>query len=281
MTPTGLTELYGVIGSPIGHSLSPVMFNAAFDDQQLNKTYLAFDIEADAVPQAIRAMRVLPICGLSVTMPLKAVVVDHLDSLSPTAQRLGAVNCIVNDDGQLIGHSTDGAGLVDTLRVDEGVDPAGKTCVVLGAGGAARAAVLALAEAGAQSVVVVNRTLQRAEAAAALAGSAGRVGNVSDVQSADLVIQATPVGMSGNSGNVLGVQSDCFHVDQVVFDMIYEPAMTPLMEMARERGARSVGGLGMLVHQGAQAFRLFTGLDAPVERMKFAAHQALARRGKS
>jgi shikimate dehydrogenase len=166
----------GVIGSPIRHSLSPVLHNAAFRALDLDWAFLAFEVTAGDGAAAVHGARALGIEGLSVTMPHKADVIPALDKLSPTAEKLGAVNTITRQGGALLGLSTDGPGFLDALRLDEGFDPAGRRCVVFGAGGAARAVVLALAEAGAAQVTVVNRTAERAREAVALAGAVGRVG---------------------------------------------------------------------------------------------------------
>jgi shikimate dehydrogenase len=183
----------------------------------------------------------------------------------------------------LVGHNTDGDGFVDALRSDEGVDPSGRRCVVLGAGGAARAVSRALGLAGAKEVVVVNRTPERGAAAAALAGPAGRTGEAHEAADADIVVNATPVGM----GNVVTpdgervlfpIDPGFVHAGQVVVDLIYEPALTPLLEAARRRGAVAVNGVGMLIHQAAHAFRLWTGEDPPLEAMSAAAIAELSGR---
>jgi shikimate dehydrogenase len=183
----------------------------------------------------------------------------------------------------LEGDNTDGTGLVDALRSDEGFDPGGRRCLVVGAGGAARAAIRALAEAGAREVVVVNRTPHRAETAAALASPVGRVGAPGDAAGADLVVNATPMGM-GLSGVPGTPGEDELPLDpahlgpgQLVVDLIYHPPVTRFVELARARGAAAVNGLGMLVHQAARAFRLWTGEDPPLPVLSAAAVAALAR----
>jgi shikimate dehydrogenase len=173
-------------------------------------------------------------------------------------------------EGTLVGDSTDGEGLLAALARGAGFDPRAKRCVVIGAGGAARAVILALAEAGATEVVVVNRTAARAEIGAALAGEAGRVGSGADVASAELIVQATPVGMAAgdrSGGDDLPLDPDALHAGQVVADLVYYPLETPLLAAARTRGALTVGGIGMLVHQAALALQRWTGLEVPVEAM--------------
>lgn len=262
----------GVIGDPIRHSRSPTIFNAAFGAAGLDWAYVAFEVPAGSGAAAAEAMRVLGLVGLSVTMPHKEEVIAALDALDPVAERLGAVNCIERSDGRLIGHNTDGAGFVSALRA-EGFSPEGSRCVVLGAGGAARAVVLALHTAGAEDVVVVNRTAARALQAASLAGDRGRTSSPSELASelagADLLVNATPLGM-GPEG-VSPVEPEIMHEGLFVSDLIYHPDPSPLMVAAGSAGAACSGGLGMLVGQAAEAFRIWTGLEPPLEEMSAAA----------
>ena len=275
MAPTGTTRVAGVIGDPVRHSLSPVIHNAAFAETELDWVFVAFEVCEGDAPAAIAGARAMGIDGLSVTMPHKASVMAALDRLSPVATRLGAVNCIVREGTELVGHSTDGAGLVDALAYDEGFSPEGKQCVVIGAGGAARAVVLALADAGANEVVVINRTRENAELAAALAGKSGRVGTEADARAAELVINATPLGMVGTPAGP-AIDPTLFHSNQLVVDLVYAPPITPTIQAARAAGAHAVGGLGMLVHQAAHAFTLWTGHEAPLPAMSAAAMATLA-----
>jgi shikimate dehydrogenase len=205
-------------------------------------------------------------------MPHKADVAAALDGVSATAGRLGAVNTVAWRSGALVGENTDGDGFLDALRLDEGFEPEGRRCLVIGAGGAARAVVLALGNAGAAEIVVVNRSPDRAAVAAALS-PAGRVGVPADAGEADLVVNATPVGM-GDDG---GLSIDAAHLGsgQLVVDLVYRPAITPLVDAARAAGAVATNGLGMLIHQAAHAFRLWTGEDPPLEAMSGAALAAL------
>jgi shikimate dehydrogenase len=270
---SGHTRLAAVIGDPIRHSLSPAIFNAAFAEVGLDWAYLAFEVAPDATAGALDAVRVLGIAGLSVTMPHKSATASMVDELSDAARRLGAVNCVVLDGRRLVGHNTDGAGFVASLVHDAGFDPAGRRCVVLGAGGAARAVVLALATSGAADVVVVNRTPDRAASTAALAGAVGRVGTVDDLAAAGLAVNATSVGMGGEG---CPVDPDRLDPRHLVADLVYHPVVTPLLDGARSRGASVLDGVGMLVRQGAIAFELWTGRPAPVEAMSAAARAALA-----
>jgi shikimate dehydrogenase len=275
LSATGRTTVAAVIGDPVRHSRSPQIFNAAFAVTGLDWVYVALEVRACQVPAALEGMRALGLAGMSVTMPHKATVADHLaagsasgDQLSAQAARLRAVNCVLNQDGTLIGHNTDGSGFVASLRADAAYDPSGRSCAVIGAGGAARSLVLALAEAGASAVTVVNRSPEAAHEAAALAGAVGRVAGADEaahaVGSADLVVNATPVGMDGTS---LPFDPAWLNGDQLVADIIVEPVETPLLRAAAERGARTVGGLGMLVRQAAVAFEIWTGRPAPTDAM--------------
>lgn len=274
MRISGATRVAGVIGDPVRHSLSPVIHNAAFAEAGLDWVFVAFEVVDGEAARAVGGARALGIDGLSVTMPHKATVIEALDRLTPTATKLGAVNAIVREGTEFVGHSTDGAGLVDALAYDEGFNPEGKSCVVIGAGGAARAVILSLANAGASDVVVINRTASKADLAATLAGKAGRVGVEEDVRAADLVVNATPLGMTGYEHSA--VDPTLFHSNQLVVDLVYAPPITPTIQAARAAGAHAVGGLGMLVHQAAHAFTLWTGQEAPLPAMSAAAMAALA-----
>lgn len=269
---SGTTRLAGVIGTPIRHSLSPAIFNAAFTATDLDWAYLAFDVAAGDAPRALDAMRVFDMGGLSVTMPHKDSVAASVDACTPEAAALRAVNCVVATGDGLLGENTDGPGFLDALRVESGFDPEGARTLVFGAGGAARAIVLALARAGASEVVVVNRTPARAEAAAALAEGAGRVGRARDVAEVGLVVNATSVGMADGA---MPFDPATLTSGQVVADVVYHPSPTPLVAASRARGLVAVDGVGMLVHQAGHAFRLWTGVDAPIAAMTAAVRAKL------
>ena len=263
-----------MIGDPIGHSLSPVLHNAAFRALDLDWVYLACEVPDGQAGAAVEGMRALGLDGLSVTKPHKTVVAGLVDKLSPAAEILEAVNTVVRSGAVLVGENTDGQGLIDALRLDQGFDPAGRRCLVRGAGGAGRAVILALGGAGAAEVVVVaGRSAQKAAAGAALAGPAGRVGSIEEAAEADLIVNATILGMAGEPAEAV-VDPALLHPGQLLVDLVYP--VTPLVEAARRRGATAVNGLGMLVHQAAHAFRLWTGEDPPLEVMSAAALAALA-----
>ena len=254
------TRVAGVIGSPVQHSLSPTLHNAAFAQLGLDWVYVAFEVVRGHAPAAIDAMRVLGLAGLSVTMPHKEAVAGAVDALHPVATLLRSVNTVVvQPDGSLIGHSTDGDGFVASLAA-AGVSVADRAVCVLGGGGAARAICHALARAGAARVVVVNRTPAAADVAAALAVSKGvaigSVGVISDVAAADIVVNTTSIGMGSTE---MPCDPALLRADQVVADIVYHPRETELLRAARALGAVTVGGLGMLVHQAALQQQLWHG----------------------
>lgn len=261
--PSGDTKVAGVIGDPVRHSLSPALHNAGFAHLGLDWTYVAFEVPAGGGAGAVAAMRALGIDGLSVTMPLKAEVAEACDELSPAAAMLGAVNCVRRSGDRLIGENTDGAGFLRSLRSQAGIVPAGLHAVVLGAGGAARAVIVALAAAGA-SVTVVNRSPDAAERAAASASNVA-VGDLAAVRDADVVVNATPLGMA--DGDPLPVDPALVRRGQVVADLVYRPARTPLLDAAARAGATTLNGVGMLLFQAAEQFKMWTGHDAPVDVM--------------
>jgi len=262
---SGATEVAGVIGSPIRHSLSPVLFNAAFAELGLDWAFLAFEVAPGGVEGAMAGFRALGLRGLSVTMPHKSAMAGLADRLTPAAGRLEAVNSVYWSGSEVVGDSTDGAGFLDSLAA-EGVDPAGMACAVLGAGGAARAVVLALAAAGAAEVVVINRSPEAARRAAALAGGLARTGPPEEATRAALVVNATPLGMGGDPR--MALDPALLRAGQVVVDLVYHPLTTPFLAAAAERGARPIGGLGMLVHQAGHQLRAWTGLDPPLSAME-------------
>lgn len=278
-----------LIGSPVGHSLSPVIHNAAFGAAGQDWTYVAFDVPAGRADEALAAMTVLGLGGLSVTTPHKEQVADSVDVLDPAASALRSVNTVAVDDaGRLVGHSTDGDGFVASLAA-AGIDVVGRRVVILGAGAAARSVVDALGRADAADVVIVNRTSNRARAAAMLAPMARVSESVSDdISGADIVVNATSVGFGAGAGAGAGAGLDALPLDRswlrpehVVADLVYHPLDTALLQAARAVGARALDGLGMLVHQAALQQRLWTGELPDVAVMRAAAEAELIRRAAS
>ena len=271
------TRVAAVIGCPVGHSLSPALHNAGFAAGGIDWVYTAFEVAPGAAGGALEAMRVLGFGGLSVTMPHKEAVADLVDELDPAAAALQSVNTVVPiADGRLKGYSTDGAGFVASL-MSQGVDVAGKRIVVLGAGGAARAIIDALARADAANITVVNRSPARAQAAAELAGGVGAVGASSSITDCDIVVNATSVGMGTAE---LPCDVGLLQPAHVVADIVYHPRCTALLAAAQQRGARTVDGLGMLVHQAVLQQQLWTGTTPDPTVMQAAAERELAARGQ-
>ncbi len=271
------SRICGVIGDPIGHSMSPVMHNAAFDKLGLNYLYVPFRVKKEELVKAIAGMRALNIRGLNVTIPHKVAVIPLLDELDPLAQRIGAVNTIVNDDGALTGYNTDATGFLQAL-LERKNEPRGKNVVILGAGGASRAISFILAERGAH-LVILNRLLEL-DWAEELASRISQVfkkevealelneENLAKVlEKADILVNATSVGMKPNSDET-PVSPDLLKPSLTVFDIVYNPLKTRLLREAEAAGAETISGVDMLVWQGALAFELWTGVKAPVKLMK-------------
>lgn len=277
---TSRTGLLGVIGYPVEHSSSPAMHNAALARTGLDFAYLPFAVPPDRVAEVPVAMRTLGIRGLNVTVPHKVAVMEGLDEISEEARAIGAVNTIANRDGHLTGYNTDAEGVIASLRADGGLDVLPEAVALLGAGGAARAILYALLQGEEVKVItLLNRTLDKAEALAAdLDPGSRRVrvgtpGTGAAIREAGLLINATSVGMHpGPEASPLPDPS-VLHDRLTVLDIVYKPRRTRLLAQSEEAGAATVDGLGMLVHQGARAFEIWTGVAPPVEVMK----QALLR----
>jgi shikimate dehydrogenase len=283
MAPTARPagQLAALIGSPVAHSLSPVIHRAAFEAAGVDWSYVAFDVAEGRGADALAAMRLLGFGGLSVTMPHKETIARSVDRLDPAARALGSVNTVSWEGDELVGWSTDGAGFVASLA-DVGVSVDGARVAVIGAGGAARSLIDALARAGSPDITVLNRSADRAEAAAALAPAAS-VGIVSDIARADIVVNATSVGMGIDPASASDVDLPCepelLHDGQVVADLVYHPLETAWMRRVADRGARVVDGLGMLVHQAGLQQQIWLGADAVIDTaaMRAAAERALGR----
>ncbi len=290
-TISGKTNSVGVIGWPVSHSVSPAMHNAAFAALGLDWCYLPLPVPtdpADSIGEAVRGLRALGLRGANVTVPHKQAVMPHLDWLTPAAQAIGAVNTIrVEEDGQLSGDNTDARGFVADLR-DHGVEVAGKRALVLGAGGSARAIVYGLAEAGCLSITVLNRTVDKAHELAQgirevfpfcrLSGHAMPDEIAVLAQEAQLIVNCTSLGMTPKTEGLPWDEAVAFRPDQVVYDLVYNPPQTRLLAKAATDGAQAIGGLGMLIWQGAIAFERWTGQLPPVDVMRTAAKAVFAKR---
>ena len=283
---TGHTELIGLMAYPIRHSSSPAMQNEAFAKLGYDYAYLAFEVGADEIEDAVKAIRTLKMRGSNVSMPNKTLVGQYLDELSPAAKIIGAVNTIVNEDGKLVGHITDGIGFVRNLK-EHGVDVKGKKMVVLGAGGAATALTVQCALDGAASIAIFNPDdpfLDRAKGTAEKLAKEVPDCKVSvyclddqdklreEIANADILANGTLAGMKPHDDITL-VDKSMFHKDLVVADCVYNPAETKMVKEAKEAGVKlAVGGKGMLLWQGAESYKLYTGLEMPTdEYQKFQA----------
>ncbi len=281
----GPVQVCALIGDPVAHSVSPAMHNAAFRAVGLDWVYVPLRVEAAHLREAVSGLKALNFAGFNVTIPHKVSVIPHLDDLDTLAENLGAVNTVVNQDGYLKGHNTDASGFLRALE-GEGFSPAKKKVVMLGAGGAARAASFVLADKGA-SLTILNRHPRGAEdLSARLSGTFRRdirafeltSGNLREsLVGADLLVNTTSLGMAPEL-DFSPVPRYLLKKKLVVFDIIYNPLRTRLMREAAEKGAKVIGGLEMLVQQGAVAFELWTGRPAPVDIMRSAAQGALNAR---
>jgi len=271
------TRLCGIIGDPIEHIMSPVMHNAAFEKMKIDYFYVLFRVKREQLAKAIEDMRALNIRGLNVTIPHKVAIIPFLDKLDPLAEKIGAVNTVVNDEGILTGYNTDATGFLQAL-LERGIEPKGKNIVILGAGGASRAISFILAERG-SNLVILNRLLEL-DWAEELASKLSKIftkevealelneTNLAEVlEKADILINATRVGMTPNIDETL-VPFNLLKPSLVVFDIVYNPIKTRLLREAEQAGAETISGIDMLVYQGALAFEKWTGLKAPIELMR-------------
>lgn len=279
---TGRTGLLGLIGTPVGHSGSPAMYNYSFQKLGLDYAYLAFDIKLEEVPKAVEAMKTLKMRGCNVTMPCKNEAAKYMDELSPAARIIGAVNTIVNDDGKLTGHITDGEGFVNNLR-DHGIEIPGKKLTICGGGGAATAIQVQCALEGAREISIFNikdsffeRTLQTAEkirkekpdCVVSVYDIADTEKMREEAASSDIFVNATIVGMKPLDEESIVKDTSIFRPELIVCDAVYNPKETKMLREAKEQGCTCIGGQGMLVWQGASAFKLYTGQEMPVEEVK-------------
>ena len=269
---TGKTTVAGIIGSPVAHSLSPVMQNAAFAALGLDWVYVPFPVSRERLPQAVAGLAALGVAGFNVTIPHKVAIMPLLDRISPEAALIGAVNTVALKDGELVGYNTDGIGFLAALAREFGFDPAGSSVLVLGAGGAARGALAALGSADAARIDLANRS--GAPAAELVASLGPRLPGLALTAEPlellrypgylarfDLIVNTTCVGMAGDAFPGLALSGE--RPGQLVYDMVYAPPVTPLLTQARGRGLRAANGLGMLVAQGEAGFAIWTGRSAP------------------
>jgi len=279
----GNTRLVGIIGHPLGHTLSPTIHNAAFDYMGLNWFYVPLLVQPGSLPAAIDGIRALGLAGVNVTMPFKTEVLPLLDEVAMFAESVGAINTILLDKGKLIGYNTDGRGFYTALVRDLGFEVKGRKILVLGAGGASRSVTVSLALAGCASIIIVNRSPEHSEQLADIIHRSAPEVDVTlfspdddydlVVADSDVIINATP--LTTFSGSALRIPVAMLNKNQLVCDLNYSLYQPPLLQEAEARGAQVMDGKGMLLYQAAAAFEIWTGLEAPVEVMRVALIKAL------
>jgi len=274
------TKLIGLLGHPVKHSKSPQMHNHMFRLMGLNNSYLAFDVEINDLAKAIAGIRGLQLKGCNVTIPHKVDVMKYLDEVSEEADQIGAVNTIVNDHGKLIGYNTDGEGYVRSLIEEAGIDPNGKSVLILGAGGAARAISYTFFQYGIKQLFIINRNRDKAEILKQKLDSTYKINicSVEDLKDlldkVDIIVNTTSIGMHPNIGETL-IKKEWIKASHLVSDIIYNPLETQLLKDAKEQGATTHSGLGMFVYQGVIAFEKWTGMSPDPTEMKKAVLEAL------
>lgn len=279
---TGHTRLTALLGSPVAHSISPLMHNEAFQLLDLDYTYLCFEVNEETLPAAVDGLKACGIRGFNLTMPNKNKIVELLDELSPAARLIGAVNTVVNDDGHLTGYNTDGVGYMQAVK-DAGYDITGKTITIMGAGGAATAICAQAALDGVEKIHIFaretsrfwDRTQKLAEninstlpCKAVLHENKNTAALAQAISESALLLNATSVGMAPNTEGTIIEDTSLYHPDLIVSDVIYNPRETRFLKEAKEAGCRTFNGMYMLLYQGAEAFRLWTGKEMPVKEIK-------------
>jgi len=281
---SGKTAIYGIFGHPVKHTFSPGMHNTAFKILRLDACYVPFDVAPSALGDAVKAVRALGVRGLNITVPHKEQVIPYLDSLSEEARLVGAVNTIEVLEGKLVGHNTDGRGFLRSLKQDARFTYKNKTFLIIGSGGAARAVGFSLAISGAAKLFLFDIDQRKAGSLAGdirkRAGADARAISGKDLaeaaRAADCIINATPLGLK--STDQLPIPRDLIQKRHLVCDLVYNPPKTPLLQLAKQKGARCLPGIGMLLYQGVIAFEIWTGEKAPQNHMKAALQKQLRER---
>ena len=278
MPITGATRLAALLGSPVEHSQSPFIHNTAFQQLQLPFTYLAFDVPPENLKEAVEGLKALKAIGFNLTMPHKETVIPLLDELSQEAAIIGAVNTVKVEGERLTGHNTDGKGFLLSLH-DVGFSAVGKKAVIAGSGGAARSVALALAQEKVDQLVLLNRSLHRAEEIALMLREAtpkikvtvaelNQENMKAELKDAALLVNSTPLGMDENSNESIVADASILKPPLLVYDLLYHPPRTHLMKQAEAQGCTTLNGLSMLLWQAALAFEIWTGVPMPVEHVK-------------
>lgn len=278
MKVTGYTKVLGIFGYPVEHSLSPLMQNAAIEAMGLNYIYIPFEIHPEELETAVKGIRSLGISGVNVTVPHKEAVMKFLDEITEEASLIGSVNTIENKNGRLIGHNTDSRGYIRSLREDAGFDPKGKRALIIGAGGAARGIAFGLFLEGVSEIIIANRTIEKAEEIKINITERDRHKSIQIktahlsylkepqiLSSVDLIVNTTSMGLEGRAPDV-DFASTSPHV--LISDIAYKPPITSFLKKAQDAGRKTLGGLGMLLYQGAISFEIWTSNKAPVDVMK-------------
>ena len=284
-----MTKRLGIIGYPIDHSISPIFQQAALDYIGIDAIYEKWEVTPEKVGDFVNQLRAPDSLGINVTLPYKRAVIPFLDEVDEWATSAGAVNTIVNQGGHLSGHNTDGPGFLQALLNETGYDPKGTSALILGAGGAARGILLALVRGGVESIVIANRTLERAGELSRLSydnGVASEAISISGdalneaANSADLIVNCTSLGMS-HGPDELGSPMSAAQIPgtAIVNDLVYTPMLTPMLKEAAKAGATALGGLHMLIYQGVLSFKMWTGQDPPVDVMLDVATKEMISRG--
>lgn len=279
-----MTQSVGIIGNPLAHSISPVFQQAAFDYLKLPVKYKIWKTSSSEFQQSIQNLRSIECLGANITIPYKEEVLKHLDGLDSKAKSIGAVNTIVKKNNKLIGYNTDAFGFIKSIQANSSFSFKGKRALIIGAGGAARAAAFSIIDEGINSLAIANRTIQRAD------DLADDISEVIDVEtlalkspsfeelvgSSNLIINSSSVGMAHTNTNSQSlIKADWISPGSLVFDMVYNPITTPLISEARKAGVETISGLSMLIYQGAASFNLWTNREAPIQIMTVAAKEAL------
>jgi len=271
------TKWIGLVGNPLGHSMSPIMHNSVYPEMGLDWLYMPMEVKNDQIKDLLTGMRQMPFIGCNVTIPAKVAIMKYLDELDPLAEKIGAVNTLLFDKHRAIGFNTDGEGFVKDLERSKGIHCKGETFLIIGAGGAARAIGMTLATRGAKKIWIANRTRKKADALAQAIND--NIGPCSEsvglkdqelkkiINKTQVLINTTSVGLYPHVEN-LPIEASFIRPHLMVVDIIYNPMETKLLKLAANKGCETLNGVGMFVNQGAEAIQIWSGLQAPVEKMK-------------
>jgi len=282
--PTVTTKLVILLGNPLGHSISPQMHNSVFEKLGMDYCYMPVEVKSENLKNVFSGLSRMNVAGFNVTIPHKIPIMEHLDELDPLAATIGAVNTICVKDGKTKGYNTDGEGFIRSLEDEAQITVKGKSVFLLGCGGGARAIAMTLAFHGAEKIYIHNRTAAKAESLAdeindKIRSCAEALESLENkrktIQNCDVLVNSTSLGMHPND-DVLPIDESLISPNLVVADIVYNPLRTKLLRTAKNKGCTVVPGLGMLIYQGAAAFKLFTGVEPRVDKMSEVAHSLMA-----